>query len=120
MRLDESLPSILAFAGLFRLWPFILALGVGVVLGINLSRKFAASPSADWEKKYRDLHARYRDLTQQMNDAGGDTNRQANRLRQTLWDIQGILRSPESVSPESARAVLDEVETALREAQEPL
>lgn len=121
MGIDGPIPSLLALAPLVKFLPYLVAVGVGIYLGISFGRKFSTdSNAADWERKYRDLHARYRNLTQQVNNEGGEAGRQANRLRQTLWDIQGLLRNPESVSPESARAALQEIEAALREAEEPL
>ena len=100
-----------------RLIPYLLALALGVFIGISLSRKlFAEAPgSNEWEQKYRELYARYQELTRRLGAGDQALESKTNRMRQTLWDVQGILRNPEAVSPERARSALQEIETALED-----
>ena len=103
-----------------KLIPFVLVLGLGVFVGISLSKKLFADASGqdEWERKYRDLLVRHRELTRRLGDSDAPSESAASRLRQTLWDVKGILRDPDSISPQRARSALEEIEAALRDSAE--
>ncbi len=105
----------------FKLIPFVVVFAFGCYAGVVISRKYLAlRDPQNWESKYRSVEQRYRDLTRQLKDVDSHAGERANRLRQTLWDIQGILRNSKQVSPQKIESVLAEIDTALREGDEPI
>ena len=92
--------------------PYLLVLAFGFLVGALLFRRPETPASDDWEKKYRDLLSRYGDPTRKFQQDGD--YEKASRYRQTLWDVRGMLKHPEGLSPQQAKTALEEIDTALK------
>ncbi len=103
---------------ILRLLPFLFVFAFGFFVGMMVFvRRGEAKGGEDWEVKYRDLYQRYRDLTQRLGKVDEHADLKASRLRQTLWDVRGMLNDPERLSPDRARSALTEIEAALNETE---
>ncbi len=100
---------------MLRLLPYMLVLGLGLVAGAILVRRSGPGSNTNWEAKYREIFNRYRDLTRQIEGAEDRGELKANKLRQRLLEIVGILRSEEAEAATLIRAALEKTELALRE-----
>jgi hypothetical protein len=104
------------FMGLVvKVLPYVVVFAVGVVIAVIFLSRRRAGGGADWERKYRDILQRYRDLTGRLAEFDKESDFRANRLRRTLWDVRGMLVNPRGMSPDSANTAVREIDTALKE-----
>ena len=103
---------------ILKLLPYLIVFAFGAVSALILSsrRRWGGGGEAmEWERKYREIHQRYRDLTGRLAEFDQDSDVRANRLRRTLWDVRGMLGNARGVSPEGARTAVEEIDAALKE-----
>lgn len=106
-----------------RLIPYLIFFAIGFLVAAMLFRRRNSDdePSSDFEKRYRELLSRYRDLTRKLGEDDDRQQppspeiRQASRYRQTLWDVRGMLQHPDGLPPDKAQSALEEIERALEE-----
>jgi predicted transcriptional regulator len=102
-----------------RLIPYLLALAVGFILGKMLfSGRPPAPEDESLRQKHAELSARYHDLYRKLKGNRLEDD-PANRLRRTLWDVRGLLGDPQKITSERAESALREIDSALREIQDP-
>jgi hypothetical protein len=99
---------------MLKLLPIILGLFVGFMLALLLLRQAGArNQTAKWERQYRELHGRYRNLTQRLQDVDRTAEAKSNRLRQKLLDVGEILSRKQSDSAAQVDKALQEIKAAL-------
>ena len=100
---------------MIRLLPYVLLLALGFITGAILVRRSGPGSGETWESKYREIFNRYRDLTKQLQGVEQRGDLKANRLRQRLIEVAGMLNGNGEADARKVKAALEMIESALRE-----
>ena len=101
---------------MMRLLPYVIALAAGfIACAVFVRRDGPGGSSTDWERKYREILQRYRDLTTRLEHIDKTADLKASRLRQTLVIAAGHLREEASQSNGRASTALEIIEAGLKE-----
>lgn len=103
---------------MLKLLPLFLGFVAGFVIALLLLRQAGSrEKTAQRERQYQELLARYRDLSERLKKTDRTAAGRANRLRQNLLEVGEILRQKGDDSPKHVDEALKEIQSAL--AKEP-